>query len=78
MLSALLVSFGANPLRMPVFASVGIVALVAVISCADLQRRDEGTLLHNLGLPMMLIVAIAALPAIVAEFAIRIAQSLVG
>jgi len=77
-LSALLVVFSANPLRIPGVVSAGLVALVFVISYADLQRRDEGTLLHNLGLPTMLVVAISALPAIVAESAIKIAQSLGG
>ncbi|HXV17765.1 MAG TPA: hypothetical protein VD758_13350 [Gemmatimonadaceae bacterium] len=78
MLSALLVSFSANPLRIPAFVSVALVAMIVVISYADLQRRDEGTLLHNLGLPVRLVVAISALPAIVAESAIRIAQAVGG
>jgi hypothetical protein len=56
--------------------SVALVATVLIISYADLQRRRERTLLHNLGLPVLLIVGISALPAILAESAIKIAQSL--
>jgi hypothetical protein len=76
MLAALLGFFSANPIRIPVALSAALVAAVVMISYADLKRRDERTLLHNLGLPVMLVVGLCALPAIVAESAIKIAQSL--
>lgn len=72
----LFVVFSASPLRFPVAVSAVLVVVVFIVSYADLQRRREGNLLHNLGLPVMLIVAISTLPAIVAESAIKIAQSL--
>lgn len=75
-LGVLLVFFSASPIRVPGAVSAALVAAVFIISYADLQRRKERTLLHNLGLPVMLIVAISALPAILAESAIKLAQSL--
>lgn len=75
-LGVLLVFFSASPIRVPPSISFALVAAVFAISYADLQRRQEGNLLHNLGMPVMLIVAISALPAIVAESAIEIAQTL--
>jgi hypothetical protein len=72
----LLVLFSASPLRIPVAVSAALIGAVLIISYADLQRRKERTLLHNLGLPVLLIVGISALPAILAESAIKIAQSL--
>lgn len=75
-LGVTLMLFSASPLRIPVSFSLMLVAAVVVLSYAELQRRHEGTLLHNLGMPVMLIVAISALPAIVAESAIDIARAL--
>ena len=75
-LGVTLVLFSASPIRVPGALSFVLVAAVFVASYADLQRRHEGTLLHNLGMPVIVIVAISALPAIVAESAIDIAQSL--
>jgi hypothetical protein len=75
-LGVLLLFFSSSPLRIPGVVSAALVAAVLIISYADLQRRNERTLLHNLGLPVMLIIGISALPAILAESAIKIAQSL--
>lgn len=75
-LSVPLLFSGASPTRFPVVTSSALIAAVLVISYADLQRRHETNLLHNLGMPVMLIVAISALPAVVAESAIDIAQML--
>jgi hypothetical protein len=75
-LGMLLVAFSANPLRIPAVVSSALVAAVLVISYAELQRRKERTLLHNLGLPVMLMVGMSAVPAIIAESAIKLAQSL--
>lgn len=74
----LLVAFSTSPFRIPASVSFALIAAVIVASYADLQRRHEGNFLHNLGMPVMLIVAISALPAVVAESAIRIAQALAG
>lgn len=71
-----LVFFSASPVRVPSSISFALIGAVFVISYADLQRRHEGSLLHNLGMPVMLIVALSALPAVVGESAIRIVQSL--
>ena len=68
--------FSASPIRFPAVISAALVATVFVISYADLKRRREGYLLHNLGMPVLLIVAISAIPALVAESAIEIAQRL--
>ena len=75
-LGVLLVFFSASPIRFPAAISFALVVAVFLISYADLQRRQERILLHNLGMPVMLILAISALPAIVAESAIEIAQTL--
>ena len=75
-LSALLVAFIADPLRIPGLVSGVLIVAVLVLSYADLQRRKERTLLHNLGLPAMLIAGISAVPAIVAESTLMLAQSL--
>lgn len=68
--------FSASPLRLPFAVSAAIVAAACVLSYLDLRRRHENSLLHNLGMPVMLIVAISTVPAILAESAIEIAQSL--
>lgn len=75
-LGVLLLSFSASPIRIPAVVSAAMVVAVFFVSYADLQRRREGNLLHNLGIPVILIVAISALPAVVAESAIRIAETL--
>ena len=74
-LGALLVSLSDSPLRVSAADSAVVVAGVLVLSYADVRMRSERTFLHNLGLPPMLIVALSALPAVVAEAAIRFAES---
>ncbi|HUQ47184.1 MAG TPA: hypothetical protein VM053_02945 [Gemmatimonadaceae bacterium] len=75
-LGALLMLFSASPVRLAASISFAVIAAVSMVSYVYLQRRHEVNLLHNLGMPVLVIVAISALPAIVAESAIDIVQSL--
>lgn len=76
LLGVLLVLSSASPIRLSFALSASLVAAVCVLSYLDLRRRHESVLLHNLGMPVMLIVAIATVPAILAESAIKVAQAL--
>lgn len=75
LLGVLLMGFSLSPVSVSVAVSAAMVVGVIVVSYAELQRRHERNLLHNLGMPVMLTVAICALPAVVAESAIRIAET---
>lgn len=75
--SVLFLLLSASPIHFPAVASAGLVALVFTLSYIDLRRRRETDFLHNLGIPAVLIVLVATLPAVVAESAIHIAGSLI-
>jgi hypothetical protein len=76
-LGVALVVFSSSPLRFSSALSGLLILAVFAASYADLRRRQEGSLLHNLGMPVMLIVAISTIPAVLAESAIGIAQRLI-
>jgi hypothetical protein len=67
---------GASAVRVPAWVSFGLLAGVVMASYVELKRRREQNLLHNLGMPVLLIVAISAVPAIVAESTIGFLQSM--
>lgn len=72
-----LLSATGNPVRLPPAVATGFVVIVFILSYFDLQRRRETTLLHDLGVPAMLVVIIATIPAVFAESAIGLAGRLV-
>jgi len=56
-----LFEFKTSPVRVPVYVSAAIVLAVFTVSYADLQRREEKNFLHNLGMPVLLVSAIATI-----------------
>lgn len=75
-LAVALVFSSASPFRIPAWISFALVSGVLVLSYIELNRRHERNLLHNLGMPVLLIVAISAVPAVVAESAFRLIGSM--
>ncbi len=72
-----LLSASGNPVRLHPAMAASLVVVVFILSYLDLKRRRETTLLHDLGIPAMLVVAIATIPAAFAESAIGLAGRLV-
>lgn len=62
----------ANPIRFSPVVSVALVAAIILLSYIDLRRRGESNLLHNLGIPAVVTVALATLPAVAGESAMAI------
>lgn len=77
LVAVIALSASRNPALLHPTIAAGIVAMVFVLVYFDLQRRRETTMLHNLGVPAILVVAIATIPAAVAESAIEVAGRLV-
>ena len=71
----LFVVFGADPVRFHPLVSAGIVVLVAALSYIEFRRRREGVFLHNLGVPVVATIFLAAAPSAIGESVISMVGS---
>lgn len=66
---------GTNPFVVPIVVLLGLVAASAALTLVDVHRRHEQMLIGNLAIGPAFIVALAAIPALAGELAIRLAAS---
>jgi hypothetical protein len=77
LLSVLLVLAGINPVDLSVAAVVEIIALSVAVSFFDVHRRHERAFLANLGVHPLSLTVFFAVPALLAEVAVRIGGAMV-
>jgi hypothetical protein len=70
--------FGPPPLALEIPTSLLLAAVCGAVVALDVLRRHERILLANLGVPLPVVVAIGAIPAIATESLISLAAAVIG